>query len=89
MRLAELQSLKETLRKSECEVERLQALIVRMKTKGKLVNTAVSLPASFPLQYTGGCEVQRHIQYPIGFCCVGAHVEPSILWRRDPGVLQE
>lgn len=52
MRLAELQSLKETLRKSECEVERLQALIVRMKTKG-------------------------------------AHVEPSILWRRDPGVLQE
>ncbi|CDJ29126.1 WD domain-containing protein, putative [Eimeria mitis] len=64
MRLDELRRLKEMLKKSEIEIERLQALVVRMKTKGKLV----------------------HVAYMLFGC---AHVDPSILWRRDPGVLRE
>ncbi|CDI82517.1 WD domain-containing protein, putative [Eimeria praecox] len=65
MRLEELGRLKDMLRKSEGEIERLQALIIRMKTKGKLVKT----------------------EYPFVSC--SAHVEPTILWRRDPQVFYE
>lgn len=43
MRLDELARLKDMLKRSEGEIQRLQALAVRMKTKGKLVHVAYML----------------------------------------------
>lgn len=101
-RLNELERLKQKLSVRESELQNLQELLLRIRTKGKLVLSTTTLHFLGCIMDTCAPKNQDFADTSVArkntaqFCHfapfvhgIGVHVEHSILWRRDTAFLQK